>query len=133
MMGYAVERNIPPIPPRSRAIKLQISMNRELTRSIISLALASMLLATATLLISLAIDRTIGLRPGWPAIAEERTPPQGRPMVPPGSYEQTIDQAPIDANLRQLWESLNEEEQNNQLKFPVDVERAMSVQPDHGV
>ncbi|WP_417736236.1 hypothetical protein [Rosistilla oblonga] len=108
-------------------------MNRELTRSIISLALASMLLATATLLISLAIDRTIGLRPGWPAIAEERTPPQGRPMVPPGSYEQTIDQAPIDANLRQLWESLNEEEQNNQLKFPVDVERAMSVQPDHGV
>ncbi len=132
-MGYAVERNIHPIPPRSRAIILQISMNRELTRSIISLALASMLLATATLLISLAIDRTIGLRPGWPAIAEERTPPQGRPMVPPGSYEQTIDQAPIDANLRQLWESLNEEEQKNQLKFPVDVERAMSVQPDHGV
>ncbi|QDV70625.1 hypothetical protein Poly24_43510 [Rosistilla carotiformis] len=108
-------------------------MNRDLTRSILSLALASILLATATLLISVAIDQTVGLRPGWPAIAEERTPVARRPLPPPGSYEPTIDQAPIDANLRQLWESLNEQETKTPLKFPVEVERAMSIDSDRGV
>ncbi|WP_145347868.1 hypothetical protein [Rosistilla ulvae] len=107
-------------------------MNRDLTRSILSLALASILLATATILISLAIDRTVGLRPGWPAVAEEPTAPRQRPLPPAGSYDETIDQAPVDANLRQLWNSLNQQEEGTPLKFPIEVERAMSVEPGQG-
>lgn len=110
-----------------------INMKRDLTHSIISLALASILLATATILISVAIDRTVGLRPNWPAVAEEQSPPRQSPVPAAGDYEQTIDQAPIDANLRQLWETLKSEEQKSDLKFPVEVERAMSVKPEQGV
>ncbi|MEZ6089766.1 MAG: hypothetical protein R3C05_17405 [Pirellulaceae bacterium] len=47
-------------------------------------------------------------------------------------YSESLDQQPVDQNLRKLWEALHEEEAKR-LKFPIEVEEAMSIPPDASV
>ena len=108
------------------------SIDRKVASSLVSLALASILLAAGTLLFSLAIDRTVGLRPNWPAI-DGSAPPRREPMeYPSGIYSGSLEDPPVDQNLRKLWEALQEEEATR-LKFPIEIEEAMSSPADVAV
>ncbi len=97
-------------------------MNPTLFRSIATLTLASILLAIGTLLLSIML----GPRPNWPEVMQR---PEAVPdeIAPPTGTSPTVQQTPIDRNLRELHRALHDQEQSigKAIQFPLGVEEAM--------